>query len=149
MRTLTHWRWGSQIRTWKKLPATYVKKISLVKGHTLALRILQGSLLIHRGNRGLLKMLEYLLGVPMLPYTKYKHKSASKIWMERNYCVFEGASPDIQELLQSVGGECSLWCMAGACLITSLLVGWLCFPFLVIGIVCLMCLFGTSSLGSF
>jgi len=63
------------------LPATYVKKISLVKGHTHALHILHGSMLIHRGNRALLKMLEYISGVPMLPYTKYK-ESASKIWMD-------------------------------------------------------------------
>jgi hypothetical protein len=35
--------------------------------------------------------------------------------------VFEGTSPNIQVLLQSVGDECSLWCMAGASKLSGLL----------------------------
>ena len=70
--------------------ASHVKKISLVKGHTLALHILHGSMLIHRGNRGLLKVLEYLSGVPMLPYTNTSTKVHLKYgWRETLVCLRE------------------------------------------------------------
>ena len=64
-----------------------------------------------------------------------------KLW---NSSVFEGASPNVQGLLQTIGGECSLWCMAGASKLSDLLarsltpgagglatgvVGWSCFLF--------------------
>ena len=45
-----------------------------------------------------------------------------EVWKHRNSCVFEGTSPNIQVLLQSVGDECSLWCMAGASNLQELLI---------------------------
>ena len=39
---------------------------------------------------------------------------AWEIWKFRNSCVFEGSPVSIQQLLQKIGNECLLWCMAGA-----------------------------------
>jgi len=38
-----------------------------------------------------------------------------------NSCVFEGALPSIHTLLQIIGDECSLWCMARASKLSELL----------------------------
>ena len=37
---------------------------------------------------------------------------AWEIWKHRNVCVFEGASPNVQEVLHAMAIEGSLWCMA-------------------------------------
>jgi len=37
-----------------------------------------------------------------------------EVWKHRNSCVFEGATPNVNLLLQTVGDECALCCMAGA-----------------------------------
>ena len=37
---------------------------------------------------------------------------AWEIWKHRNVCVFEGTSPNVQEVLHAVAIEGSLWCMA-------------------------------------
>jgi hypothetical protein len=39
---------------------------------------------------------------------------AWEIWKHRNACVFEGAKPNIEVLLDSVASEGALWCLAGA-----------------------------------
>ena len=44
-----------------------------------------------------------------------------EIWKHRNACVFEGARPSVQLLLQTVSSECALWCMAGASKLKELL----------------------------
>jgi len=36
------------------------------------------------------------------------------IWKHRNACVFEGASPNVNALVQEIRDEANLWCMAGA-----------------------------------
>jgi hypothetical protein len=65
-----------------------------------------------------------------------------EVWKHRNSCVFEGASPSVQELLQTIGDECSLWSIAAASKLNDLLArsltpgelasaveGWSCFLF--------------------
>jgi hypothetical protein len=44
-----------------------------------------------------------------------------EIWKHRNSCVFEGARPSVQVLLQQVSSECVLWCSAGATKLKELL----------------------------
>ena len=44
-----------------------------------------------------------------------------EIWKHRNACVFEGARPSVQLLLQTMSSECALWCMAGASKLKELL----------------------------
>jgi hypothetical protein len=44
-----------------------------------------------------------------------------EVWKYRNSCVFEGARPDVQVLLQKVSSECVLWCLAGATKLKELL----------------------------
>jgi hypothetical protein len=36
------------------------------------------------------------------------------IWKHRNACVFEGALPNVNALMQEIKGETILWCIAGA-----------------------------------
>ena len=36
------------------------------------------------------------------------------IWKHRNGCVFEGASPSLNMILQNIRNEALLWCMARA-----------------------------------
>ena len=36
------------------------------------------------------------------------------IWKHRNACVFEGASPNVNALVQEIRDEANLWCMAEA-----------------------------------
>jgi hypothetical protein len=44
-----------------------------------------------------------------------------EIWKHRNSCVFKGARPSVQVLLQQVSSECVLWCSAGATKLKELL----------------------------
>jgi hypothetical protein len=44
-----------------------------------------------------------------------------EIWKHRNACVFEGAQPSVQWLLQTVSSERVLWCLAGASKLKELL----------------------------
>ncbi|WVZ52393.1 hypothetical protein U9M48_003457 [Paspalum notatum var. saurae] len=37
-----------------------------------------------------------------------------ELWKHRNECVFLGARPAVQAVLQSIGAEGHLWCLAGA-----------------------------------
>jgi hypothetical protein len=46
---------------------------------------------------------------------------AWEIWKHRNVCVFEGTSPNVQEVLHAVTIEGFLWCMAGASALQELL----------------------------
>jgi hypothetical protein len=46
---------------------------------------------------------------------------AWEVWKYHNSCVFEGARPSIQILLQTVANGSSLWCMAGASKLQELL----------------------------
>ena len=39
---------------------------------------------------------------------------ACELWKHRNACVFEGATPSTEVLLQSVANESNLWCIVGA-----------------------------------
>ena len=39
---------------------------------------------------------------------------AWELWKHRNACVFEGARPVVEVMLQSVANESNLWCLAGA-----------------------------------
>jgi hypothetical protein len=51
------------------------------------------------------------------------HPCIWEVWKHRNSCVFEGAQPNIQVLLQIVGNGCTLWCMAGATKLKELWLG--------------------------
>uniref|UniRef100_A0A0A8YCP8 Reverse transcriptase zinc-binding domain-containing protein n=1 Tax=Arundo donax TaxID=35708 RepID=A0A0A8YCP8_ARUDO len=44
-----------------------------------------------------------------------------ELWKHRNDIVFNGATPSISGLLQTVANECALWCMAGASSLSELL----------------------------
>ena len=46
---------------------------------------------------------------------------AWEIWKHRNVCVFEGAFPNVQDVLHAVTIEGFLWCMAGASALQELL----------------------------
>jgi hypothetical protein len=46
---------------------------------------------------------------------------AWEVWKHRNTCVFEGAQPNTQVLLQAVIDECFLWCKVGAAKLQLLL----------------------------
>jgi hypothetical protein len=46
---------------------------------------------------------------------------AWEIWKHRNACVFEGAIPGVQLVLQAVTNEGVLWCMAGASALKQML----------------------------
>ena len=46
---------------------------------------------------------------------------ACEIWKHHNVCVFEGTSPNVQEVLHAVTIEGFLWCMAGASALQELL----------------------------
>ncbi|RCV36691.1 hypothetical protein SETIT_8G002500v2 [Setaria italica] len=46
---------------------------------------------------------------------------AWEIWKHRNSCVFEGALPNTQVLLQAITNESTLWCLAGASKLRELL----------------------------
>jgi hypothetical protein len=39
---------------------------------------------------------------------------AWELWKHQNACVFEGARPNIEVLLQSVANESTMWCLAGS-----------------------------------
>jgi hypothetical protein len=39
---------------------------------------------------------------------------AWRLWKQRNECVFEAASPCINQLFQSIKEDANLWCLAGA-----------------------------------
>jgi hypothetical protein len=47
---------------------------------------------------------------------------AWEVWMHCNSCVFENATPSIQEVLRAVSTEGNLWCSAGARNLQELLV---------------------------
>lgn len=44
-----------------------------------------------------------------------------EVWKHQNSCVLEGAMPSVNLLLQTVGDECALCCMAGASKLNELL----------------------------
>jgi hypothetical protein len=44
-----------------------------------------------------------------------------EVWKHQNSCLFEGTLPIIHALLQTIGDECSLWCMAGTSKFSELL----------------------------
>lgn len=47
---------------------------------------------------------------------------AWEVWKHRNSCVFENATPSVQEVLSAVNAEGTLWCRAGARELHQLLV---------------------------
>ena len=47
---------------------------------------------------------------------------AREVWKHRKSCVFENATPSIQEVLRAVSTEGNLWCRAGARKLQELLV---------------------------
>jgi hypothetical protein len=46
---------------------------------------------------------------------------AWELWKHQNACVFEGARPNIEVLLQSVANESTMWCLAGSSKLHELL----------------------------
>jgi len=46
---------------------------------------------------------------------------AWELWKHRNACVFKGALPDVQLVLEAVTNEDVLWCMAGASALKQML----------------------------
>ncbi|KAF8667306.1 hypothetical protein HU200_052980 [Digitaria exilis] len=45
------------------------------------------------------------------------------LWKHRNFCVFEGVNPCMDDLLRAIKDEEHLWCMVGARRLASLSVG--------------------------